>query len=97
MLSEVTSNAPVVGKSDVLSIAISRTIVIMSPLEAPVEPRVTVPPEPNSKALSLAEAVPVIEYWDAELGLALKVSKVVPLNTYISFVLKNSKGMVKAV
>ena len=97
MLSEVTSNVPDTGKSDVLSIAISLIIVIISPLVAPEPPRVIVPPAPNSKALSLAEAVPVIEYWDAELGLALKVSKVVPLNTFISFVLKNSKGMVKAV
>jgi hypothetical protein len=75
VLSEVISNEPVVGKSDVLSIAISLIIVIISPLEAPVLPRVTVPPAPNSKALSLAEAVPVTEYWDVELGLALYVSK----------------------
>ena len=79
MLSEVISNDPDTGKSDVLSIVMSLIIVIMSPLEAPVEPRVIVPPEPNSKALSLAEAVPAIEYWDAELGLALYVSRDVPL------------------
>ena len=48
VLREVTSNDPDVGKSDVLSIAISRIIVIISPVVAPVEPMETVPPLPNS-------------------------------------------------
>jgi hypothetical protein len=97
VLREVTSNDTDTGKSVVLSMEISRIIVMISPTLAPVLPRVTVPPEPNSKALSLAEAVPVIEYWDVELGLALYVSKLVPLYTFMSLVVKNSNGMVKAV
>ena len=48
MLSDVISNVPDVGKSVDRSIVISLIIVIMSPAVAPLPPRVTVPPAPNS-------------------------------------------------
>ena len=48
VLSDDISNDPVVGKSDVLSIEMSRIIVMISSAEAPVLPKVIVPPAPNS-------------------------------------------------
>ena len=48
VLSDDISNDQAVGKSDVRSIEMSRIIVIISSAEAPVLPKVTVPPAPNS-------------------------------------------------